>query len=207
MIHVQAQIEPTDFDARVRQPGKRWLAQNAHRATISGRDFPNIWRNCREELRTAFHGICAYTASFIAREYGPSIETVDHFIPKAKVRDFAYEWSNFRFCNPRVNENKSDSESVMDPFFIQNGWFTIDFTTFNIRPNHSLPELQRHRVQDTIDALKLNDDDRIVQARVERIKEYARGDISFDYLTRKYPFLAMELTRQGLLEQIKGMIR
>ncbi len=206
MIHVQKQIEPPDFNANVRIPGNRFLATKRN-SPLKSSEFKNYWKNCRAQLLTAFNGICAYTCSFIAVDAGHSVGTVDHFIPKTEDRNLAYEWSNYRFCNPRVNENKGDSLAVMDPFFIQNGWFTIDFTTFNIRPDRKQSQMLQDRVQATIDALKLNDDDRIVQARVDRIQEYARGDISFDYLNRKYPFIAMELDRQGLVEQIKHMIR
>lgn len=206
MIRIQLQIEPPNFDATVRQPGSRWLAANARRPHIPAPDFPKYWRNSRGDLRTAFNRTCAYTASFIALDLGPSVETVDHFIPKSEGRDLAYEWSNYRFCNPRVNENKSNSVRVMDPFFIQNGWFTIDFTSFFVRPEAFLPLIWRERVQETIDDLKLNTDDRLLQSRVDRITEYAHGDISFPYLQRKYPFIASELTRQGLIENIKTMI-
>ena len=207
MIRIQSQIEPPNFDVTVRQRGSLWLAANAHRPHLRSRDFPTYWRNCKAELRTAFNGICAYTASFIAPEYGPSVESVDHFIPKSEACDLAYEWNNYRFCNPRVNENKSNSVRVMDPFFIQSGWFTIDFTSFFVRPEASLPQLLRERVKHTIDDLHLNIDDRLLQARADRITEYAHGDISFPYLQRNYPFIASELTRQNLIEQIKTMIR
>ena len=93
----------------------------------------------------------------------------------------------------------------MDPFKIQDGWFTIDFITFRVVPADGLPPYLADAVNSTITRLKLNNDDRLVEARVERIREYIDGLIPFEYLRRKYPFIAMELDRQDLIEGIKTM--
>ena len=91
----------------------------------------------------------------------------------------------------------------MDPFHIRNGWFVLDFDSYLIKPADTLPSYQIDAVQNSIDDLKLNDDDRIVQTRVDQVKEYIQGHISYDFLCRKYPFIAAELNRQDLIESIK----
>ncbi len=157
------------IQVQVRVPGQQFLQRNAHR-TLHGNDFKRFWKHCLEELRTAYDGICAYTASHIEIDSGHAIGTVDHYLPKTKAPNLAYEWSNYRFCNPKVNENKANSEDVLDPFHIQNGWFVIDFTTFNVNPADTLPSDLKDAVQQTIDQLKLNDDNRLAQPRANRVR-------------------------------------
>lgn len=202
MIHVEEQPEPSNFKAKVMVPGQRFLQHNAHR-TLRSTEFKNYWKHCLNDLRDAYNGICAYTASYINVDAGHAIGTVDHYIPKTEDRNLAYEWSNYRFCNPRVNENKDNSMDVLDPFHIQDGWFVIDFTTFRVNPADTLPDYLKNAIQQTIDQLRLNDDNRLAQPRANRVSEYINGEISLDYLRRKYPFIAFELERQNLQETIK----
>ncbi len=202
MIHVTEQIESPDFNASVRVPGRRFLNRYIGRPLLS-KDFQNHWSNCLRELRIAYMGICAYTASYVPLDIANSVGSVDHFIGKTTDRELAYEWTNYRFCTPRVNTNKGNSERVMDPFHITNGWFILDFDSYLVMPASDLPEFLETSVQNTIDDLKLNDDDNIAQARADQVQEYIDGHVTFDFLERKYPFIAMELTRQRLQASIK----
>lgn len=203
MIRVIEQVEPADFSVKVRQPGERFLRRKAG-LQIKSRDWENHWKHCLGDLRAAYHGICAYTASFVPADVATSIGSVDHFLPKKEYRSLAYEWSNYRFCTPRVNSHKDNSTRVMDPFFIRNGWFVLDFDTYLIRPADGLPPILADAVQNSIDDLKLNDDDVLVQARADQVQEYIEGHFSFDFLERRYPFIAGELGRQGLSDSIKS---
>ncbi len=206
MIFVQERLEPVNFNASVRSLGNAFLARKGGVAPTSSEWKANrYWGNCLADLRSEYSAICAYTASWIAIDAGHAIGTVDHYIPKDEAPELAYEWSNYRFCNPRVNTNKDNKLDVMDPFKILDGWFTIDFTTFRVVPADGLPSYLEDAVNATITRLKLNLDDRLVQARVDRIQEYVDGLITFAYLQSKYPFIAMELDRQGLIENIKAM--
>ncbi len=202
MIHVEEQPEPSNFNAKVRVPGQRFLQQNSHRI-LHGTEFKKYWKHCLNDLRDAYKGICAYTASYISVDAGHAVGSVDHYLPKSEAPNLVYEWSNYRFCNPKVNENKANSNDVLDPFRIQNGWFVIDFTTFRVNPADTLPGDLKKAIQQTIDQLRLNDDNRLAQPRANRVSEYINGEISLDYLRRKYPFIAFELERQNLQETIK----
>src|SRR5262249_826811 len=50
----------------------------------------------------------------------------------------------------------------------------------------------------TIDVLRLNSDDYMVQVRCDIMLDFVDGNISFSFLKRKYPFLASEIVRQDI---------
>lgn len=204
MIHVQEQSKPSDFDTKVKIPGSTFLATNPN---PTNKQFKRhrYWSNALDDVYSAYSGICAYSASWISPIQ--SQPTVDHYLSKDKAPHLAYEWSNYRLCNPKMNGYKDNYEDVIDPFHIKDGWFIIDFSTFLIDSSDELPDYTKKAIQDTITRLKLNDDDSLVQSRAYTTREYAKGEISFDYLKRHYPFLAFELERQNLQEAIKTMIK
>jgi hypothetical protein len=195
MIFVQERVEPADFERKVRTPGQAFLGINH---TPSNKEYKphRYWKDI--DLHAAYEGICAYSAHWI-----PPRGTVDHYIPKSVNPDLAYEWSNYRLCTERMNNNKDNKLDVMDPFSIQSGWFVIDFDTFFVEPEPNLPEYVKTAVSDTITRLRLNDDDDLIQDRANTVVLYSNGDVPFDFLLRRYPFIARELERQDLRERIK----
>jgi 5-methylcytosine-specific restriction endonuclease McrA len=205
MIFVQEQPEPADFSTKVRTPGQAFLKKLTKKPTNTDFKKKRYWKECLTDLYKAYNGICAYSAQWIP----PYITrgTVDHYIPKHEAPELAYEWSNYRLCTERMNNNKDNHLDVMDPFRVQNGWFSINFATFFIEPGDGLPEYLRIAVENTITRLKLNDDDTLVQERVNQVQAYSDGDVSFEFLKNKYPFIASELDRQGLREEIKIRVR
>ncbi len=199
MIHVVEQPEPHDFHSKVRIPGEAFLRRNPN---PKSNQFERCWSDCLSDLYTSYNGICAYTASILAS----SERSVDHYVPKQKAKHLAYEWSNYRLCLPRVNGHKKNSEDVIDPFHIQNGWFNIDFTSFFIFPADELPEYLTVAIIATITQLKLNSDDILVRARRSAVVEYVKNNLPFEDIERYHPFLAFELDRQGLRHQIKSIL-
>ncbi len=131
---------------------------------------------------------------------------MDHFEPKSIDPEMAYEWKNFRLAQKRINSNKGDSKEVLDPFHIQEGWFILDFDSFYVKPNFGLRTEVERNVLNTIEILKLNSDT-FVHLRKTVLSEYSTGDFTMNFLERRYPFLALELKRQGLVESFKGKIR
>lgn len=202
MIFVQEQPEPPDFAAKVRNPGQAFLRRVPH---PTSRQFERHWRNAADDLHAAYNGICAYSAHWIPRDV--TRETVDHYIPKHLDPQLAYEWSNFRLCSEKMNNYKDNFTDVVDPFCIKDGWFTIDFATFFIEAESSLPQYLIDAIEATITRLRLNDDDQLVQERANLVQLYADDDVSFDFLERRYPFIAYELNRQGLKDTIKTRLR
>lgn len=124
--------------------------------------------------------------------------SVDHFHPKHLNPTLAYEWSNFRLAGRKVNTSKGSSTHIVDPFEVQNDWFHLDVPSCLVRANPALDRATRGRINATIDTLRLNADDSFVDERVTVLIEYANGDLSLAWLQRKQPFLAKEITRQGL---------
>lgn len=198
MIHVSAQPEPSDFNNNVRRPGQRFLAPFLAADTKPrSKEFQKkgaFWKNAINNLHAAYNGICAYTCFYLVSPES----SVDHYLPKSRYPQLAYDWSNFRLSKPRVNHHKGDSEDVVDPFIIQNGWFVLDFPSCLVSPSKGLPIIVAEQVNKTIQVLKLNQDDDFVQERCDLMLDYAEGKVSLDFLSKRYPFLAVEIVRQGI---------
>jgi hypothetical protein len=209
VIRVELQPEPPDFDERVRLPGLRALAELRGRSTekrrgpkrkikqtIESKDLPDFWTRSLDDLHRAYRGICAYLCVHIPHAVGS--RTTDHFSPKSprvsEAPEDAYEWKNYRLACGLMNSRKG-TKSVIDPFTIDGRWFELDLSTLGIKPNPELPEPLRTRVQATIDALGL-DDDECRQAREHWYQPYIEGKIAFSFLQEMCPFLAEEIVRQ-----------
>lgn len=190
MIPVTEQPEPDDFDKKVRQPGKKWLAKKTGEWRSS--EFPAYWTRILNELYDAYHGICAYRCIYIERVQSSS--TVDHFLPKSKHRELAYEWSNYRLCCPACNSAKGEHEGILDPFDIKPHTFYIDFLTGEIYPAEDAPP----NAQKTIDVLGLNRED-CKRMRCNHFMLYCKHKDLLDYTFRNSPFVYKEIRRQGLL--------
>lgn len=186
------QPEPHSFNANVRKRGTRYLTKNP---TPTSKDFRknNYWKAAVNDLYAGYKGICAYTCMYFQRP-----GSVDHFLPKSIYPQLAYEWSNFRLSTPRVNSHKGDSTDVVDPFVIQPGWFVLDFPSCLVKPGDSLSGVTAQQIINTITVLKLNEDDVFVQERCDLMLDFAESNVSLDFLSRRYPFLAHEIVRQGI---------
>ena len=191
MIPVRKQPEYPAFDADVRQPGKRFLR---NQPSPSSRDFRHhdYWRRARAELLTAYVR-CAYTS---LRMRGTGV-SVDHFLPKAKYPQLAYEWDNYRLARPSLNHSKADSEAVLDPFGVRRRWFVLDLPSCLIHPGDDLSGTTREDVKATISVLSLNCD-ALAEERSRWLVDLAKMRFPFDYLRGEYPFLASEVERQGI---------
>jgi len=200
MIQVAQQPEPPNFDALVRQPGTRFLAVNPHptRDEWKGRDY---WRHISDQLYSVYKGICAYLGEWFSKP----AKSVDHFIPKSVAPTLAYEWGNYRLTSTLINNYKDNDTNIVDPFTVQLGWFVLDLPSCLIKPGTSLSSSIMSMVTNTINVLKLNDNDDLVQNRCNILKEYANGDVAFIFLRNHYPYIAAELERQGAVETVKSM--
>jgi hypothetical protein len=108
----------------------------------------------------------------------------------------AYEWGNFRLCRKRLNANKSNQRDVIDPFTLPPESFKLDFRTFLLAPNSTLPPADRKRVASTIDRLQLNFDNDYVDERIGAIRRYCLGSATIPQLVTLYPLIAAEMHRQ-----------
>lgn len=195
MIRVNLQPEYPTFDTEVRAPGAAFLALYP---TPTSEQFrkKSLWSRAARELHAAYSGICAYTAMYL-----PEQGSIDHFLPKARHPQLAYEWNNFRLASGRVNNSKGSLTNILDPFQIQNDWFYMDIPACLLKPNPELEKPLRSQIANTINSLRLNQDDNYVQERCNILIDYALEDISIGFLERRYPFLAKEVERQDLDQQ------
>lgn len=193
MIPVVLQVEPHSFNAKVRIPGQKFLAKTPN-PTHDEYKKNSFWKNAAKEIYEAYSRVCAYTCRYIDVPSG----SIDHFNSKSTHPQQAYEWGNYRLCMHRVNGHKGASVEVIDPFAVQLGWFVVDFPSCLVKPGSDLDDTTRVRVEATIKALKLNDDDSFVQDRCDVMLMFAHGDVALGYLKKHRPFLAIEVERQGI---------
>lgn len=193
MIPVSLKQEPVNFNDTVRVPGQSFLSLNPHPKRDEWRPY---WTKVLPNLRLEYKGICSYSATWIPHSTGS--HSVDHFLPKDLYPFLAYEWNNFRYCSSRFNSRKR-IKNILDPFTIQPGWFEINFNNMLIRPASHLSQSLKDEINNSIDILKLNSDDILVEERLIYLQDFETGEISFDYLQRKTPFIAYELVRQNIV--------
>ena len=197
MIRVHAKPEYPDFDKQVRQKGQKFLNSNPN---PNSRQFSrhNYWKTALPQLRAAYDRLCAYTT----RELVDS-GSIDHFKPKSKYPHLAYEWENYRLARQTINERKGNSEDVIDPFKVREGWLTLDMPSCLIKPGKGVSHRLRDTVNSTIDILGLNRDERLVEERFHLLFNLAKGNITLAYLDIHYPFLSAEVRRQQLSDSLK----
>jgi hypothetical protein len=216
MIHVDPAPEPPDFDRRVRQPGLSAIAELVGEPPLSRRRgprrskiavqredippdrFPPFWRNGLDDMMLAYNQICAYMAVYIEKVTGAA--TVDHMIPRSVEWNQVYEWANYRLACSLMNSRKSDAVFVLDPFQVKSGWFELELVSFQVKPAAKLPSLIRDRVEKTITRLRLNARE-CRELRGNYVMDYETKQISLAHLTRRAPFIAIELRRQGRLQE------
>jgi hypothetical protein len=224
MIHVERVLEPPDFDERVRQPGLSELAvmtgqtgwvtrrgPKRKQLTIGGApitriedipadELPDYWTRALPDLCNKYRRICAYVCVYIERVTGAA--TADHWVPKSRDPRQAYEWENLRLACSIMNSRKATETELIDPFFVEEGWFALDFIDWEVVPGVGPEHPKFAAIDDTISprGLDLNCYE-CRSLREEYVASYREGEITLGYLDRRAPFIARELRRQGLLRQ------
>ena len=197
MIRVQAQPEYSGFHKRIRMKGQQFLS-SCPRPTSKQFRKPQYWRDALEELRAAYNRLCAYTTRELV-----DTASVDHFKPKSKYPLLAYEWDNFRLARQKINSRKGESEDVLDPFEVQEGWFNLDLPSCLIKPGEHMGRNIENAVKTTIKVLGLNSDDRLVEERHRLLMSLADRQITLEYLDGHYPFLSAEIRRQHAYDSLQ----
>lgn len=197
MIPVEMLTEPEGFDENVRTPGRDFLKVAPRPINNDDWKGKEYWRRTLPYLRKGHRNICAYAALWVSKVTGSP--TVDHYIPRKDDPDLAYEWTNFRLSCLLMNSRKKNFRDVLDPFTIGEGWFTLDFDSFMIHPNPTLPNAIKAQILATIKRLKLNTDEACIEARREWFECFTSGCMNFTLLEQRAPFIAQEAKRQGLV--------
>lgn len=215
MIRVVLAEEPADFDAKVRKPGLRAIAEMVGEPNLSKRrgrkrdlvansrdaipadKFPAYWTEALPELLEAYGRVCAYMSFYIERVTGAA--SVDHMLPKSLEWQVVYEWHNYRLACSLMNSRKNNYRNVLDPFEVEDGWFRIELVGYQVIPAPQLPANIEAQVQATIDRLQLNDYE-CRKLREDYVNYFNQGDISLNHLRQRAPFLAREIERSTARE-------
>lgn len=203
MIPVARTAAPNDFEDKVGNLGRVFLRETPNPTTNQYNNH-NYWVKVKGDLYDDHNGVCAYSCHFISRVTGN--DTVEHFVPKSADPTLAYVWENYRLVCGRFNGRKGTYQDVLDPFEIDEGMFVLKFPSLLIKPAEHLNQADTIAVDKSITRLKLNDDEKCVEARVGYVLDFCRGDITFRYLENKAPFIALELERQDLIETISEIM-
>lgn len=201
MRFVKPQPESKSFNKDVREPGILFLNKNPKPKSWKNKEY---WQKSIPDLYEAYGGICCYCAEWIPETVGDP--TVDHFISKSTNPQLAYEWNNFRLASLRFNRWKQDFTDVLDPFTLQEGWFTMHFPSLQLKPDELLPPDIQKRVTDTIARLRLNGSI-CIRSRKRWAMCYRDGKVSFEHLQQNAPFLAHEIERQGLVGRLHEILK
>ena len=217
MIRVVLAEEPADFDAKVRKPGLRAIAEMVGEPNLSKRrgrkrdvvansrdaipadKFPAYWTEALPELLEAYGRVCAYMSFYIERMTGAA--SVDHMLPKSLEWQVVYEWHNYRLACSLMNSRKNNYRNVLDPFEVEDGWFRIELVGYQVIPAPQLPANIEAQVQATIDRLQLNDYE-CRKLREDYVNYFNQGDISLNHLRQRAPFLAREIERSTAREVV-----
>ena len=198
MIPVALQPEPSDFDARVRQPGLIWLSSKniaVNSAPPKASDLPNYWTRSNKQLWESYSGVCAYLAIYF--EWPTGAASTDHFVAKSKRAGDAYDWRNYRLSCLGPNRNKNKFDDVLDPIGLQPDTFVLNLANGEIRPNPLLTPDKKKAARKTITRLKLNSPDHN-EMRAKHFVRYLRKKDE-ESLKELSPFVWYEAQRQGLL--------
>lgn len=205
MLKVVIAPEPVDFDARVRQPGLAWMAENGIDPNVhlpKGVDLKSFWKECLKDLRTAFGGWCCYTGQYLNIV---DVVPVEHAWPKKYHPNLAYEWSNYRYAASRINSRKWIKD-ILDPAVLPKNTdvYHLELVTGSIFPNPALKAsvpLLYQAAEETISNLSL-DDSLYRDYRVEVWDDYlksTKGLPEKDRLKKANKFVWYEASRQRLL--------
>ncbi len=200
MIPVAPQLEPADFNVKVRQPGMAWIAAKglAVNASLPKGVTPYpYWRACLDDLYRLYGGVCAYLAVHLERETGAT--SVDHFVAKSSLAGKTYDWDNYRLACRTINSRKRAFDDVLDPFTLPANVFHLELVTGRIFVNPNLGNVQLAQdAQATIDRLKL-DSWANREMRARHYTDYLEFGRPPGYLARYSPFVWAEVQRQGLV--------
>ncbi len=179
--------EPPDFNLKVRQKGNTWLAKNPK----NNPQNKNLWVEYTDNLAEGFNHLCAYSAMWISEG------EVDHYLSCKNHRHLAYEWTNYRYANPRINKRKgTHDQKILDPFEIQDDWFEIILPSLQLVLTNAIPTNERDRANFTINQLKLQNNRKIVSQRESWYNLYKEGKLSLEGLEEKAPLIARAVKKQ-----------
>ncbi len=189
MIRIKRKAEPADFDAKVRRPGLSYLKGLAAGEKPSWAGHSD-WRKAKKDMIDAYDGICAYACCEITPS---SSAEIDHFRPKSRYRQEAYEWGNLRLCSSNINKKKGD-QNVLDPFDVRDLTFGIVLATGRMVKLKKYDPAYEALCDKTVKVLGLNEYE-YARMRYDILDDYLRGEITSSNLKKRNPFVYSEVQR------------
>jgi len=162
--------------SRIDQP--QFLKDNQNHWThlyINGGSFS--WQNKHKELLSELKKMsknhCAFCDDLLFPFVG-EIGEIEHFKPKEKYKDLAYEWANLYPICRRCNSTKNDrfDDLLLRPdetSYIYSDWFRLDPNTFELKPQ-KLGNIHWQRAEKTIELYGLSKEDKITRRQFEFIE-------------------------------------
>lgn len=123
----------------------------------------SVWKQkyIEKALLTMSNDKCCYCECRVGEE--SKYMEVEHFLPKSHRPDLVVDWNNLlpscKRCNGSKSNHNTETEPIIDPS-AQNPKEHLLFRAFRLRPKTPLGEM-------TIDVLKLNHRERVVNKRFE----------------------------------------
>ena len=157
--------EPDGVAELAREYTQGWVRYFRDREGARPTDYR--WADFRAALGERSDGACWYCERLCepASYVGGIAATLDHFKPRSRFPELAYEWSNWVFSCRRCNGAKGNQwpeNGYVDPADNDAGerperYFDYDARTHAIIPTSDLSADERRRALDTIDDLGLNE--------------------------------------------------
>ena len=198
VIPVAKQPQPRGFHSQVGKKGAKTLAKHKPVPPVPGKfwDGKEHWRLALNDLYDSYGRVCAFTAIRIERVTGA--RSVEHFKPKSKYPQLAYEWLNFRLVCGLMNGRKGDYEDVLDPFELPPKTFDFNPQSGGLLVHRDCPANIRAKARATIDRLRLDDAD-CRKVRLEHVDRLFAHDWTLEETRRQSPFVVACLEAQGLI--------
>ena len=156
MHSIKRTTEPIGLkDTRVKYTGQ-WV--RFYRYNSGPKPTDHRWLNFADDLRDAFHYLCAYCEELCKGE-------VEHFRPKSLYPWLVYHWSNWLLACRNCNGKKLDRwhpVGYVDPCLnvlqgLPQFYFRWDTKDLEIQPKEDLGSESCRKAQRTIDDIGLND--------------------------------------------------
>jgi uncharacterized protein (TIGR02646 family) len=120
----------------------------------------------------------------------PSLDTIEHFRPKATYHREAYHWPNLYFCCMHCQQKAAEFEEAIlrpdSPDYEFTRYFRWDFTLGRIEVNEQASDKDQYRADITIRAYRLNEGHPKLRKRELRRRVKCADDPLDDFAYRDY---------------------
>jgi hypothetical protein len=105
-----------------------------------------------------------------------------------------------------MNGRKGEHTDVVDPIAVVPGMFELDFPSLQVRAGAGMTGTDLTLANTTIDRLDLNEEG-CIDVRLEYVLSFRDEHIDLEYLSRKAPFIASEITRLDIQNDLKEIMK